>query len=137
MGEKDTTRERYEGDTQERSWDANVKRTYDEMQSISLASQQRSQDHYDELKQLSIQALQNAIETANQVGKNSLNQSHQAQMDRQRHVDFAVDRQWAGTDVSQGAQDVMTARAVTIDDASLKAIGAVVAASLAEALGKK
>lgn len=135
--DRDTTKERYEGDSQERSWDANVKRTYDESQAVSLTSQQRSQDHYDELRQLSVQAMQNAIETANHLAKNSLNQSHQAQLDRQRHVDLAVDRQWAGTDMAESAGEAMVARAVTIDDASLKAIGAVVAASVAEALNKK
>ena len=38
----DATTERYEGDTQERAWDANVKRTYDEFQDVSLASVRRS-----------------------------------------------------------------------------------------------
>lgn len=81
--EPDSTEERFEGDTQERSWDANVKRTYDEMQSISLTSQQRSQDNYDKLQNVALQALQNAVSAG-----------HQATLDRQRHVDLAVDRQW-------------------------------------------
>jgi hypothetical protein len=40
--------------------------------------------------------------------------------------------------IQQGAGDSLTARAVSIDDASLKAIGAVVASAVADALaGKK
>jgi hypothetical protein len=79
----DATKERYEGDTQERFWDnasqvlfANIKRTYDEYQGVSL-DQQRA------LNQLSVQALQNSVETANMVSKQAV-----------RHSDLAIDRQW-------------------------------------------
>lgn len=56
---------------------ANMKRTYDEMQAVSLTSQQRSQDKSDKLDNLALQAMQNAIETANMVGKNAVNNSNQ------------------------------------------------------------
>mgnify|MGYP001172347093 CR=1 FL=1 len=52
-----------------------------------------------------------------------------------RHGDIAIDGQW--NPVQQGAGDTLLTRAVSIDDASLKAIGAVVAAAVAEALSKK
>jgi hypothetical protein len=39
--------------------------------------------------------------------------------------------------VQQGAGDTLTARAVSIDDVSLKAIGAVVAAAVADALADR
>jgi len=53
-----------------------------------------------------------------------------------RHGDIAIDGQW--NPIQAGAGDSLTARAVSIDDASLKAIGAVVAAAVANALaGKK
>ena len=99
------TQERYEGDTQERSWDAkvnaafelfylNLKRTYDEFQQESLETirQQRTlfnkivtdAQQYDNQRQvIANQALQNAVETANMVGKQTV-----------RHADFAVDQQW-------------------------------------------
>jgi hypothetical protein len=38
--------------------------------------------------------------------------------------------------VQQGAGDTLTARAVSLDDASLKAIGALIATTLAETLSK-
>jgi hypothetical protein len=108
----DATRERYEGDTQERSWDAkvnatyedwredsrvlfsNLKRTYDEYQQESLETikQQRTlftkiltdAQQFDNARQIiANQALQNAVETANMVSKQTV-----------RHADFAVDQQW-------------------------------------------
>jgi hypothetical protein len=52
-----------------------------------------------------------------------------------RHGDIAIDGQW--NPIQAGAGDSLTARAVSIDDASLKAIGAVVAAAVANALAEK
>ena len=109
---------------QEESWFANIKRTYDEYQKISLISAAHGQTAFDQLHNVSLQALQNAVETANMVGKQAL-----------RPGDIAIDGQW--NPVQQGAGDTLTARAVSIDDVSLKAIGAIVAAAVADALGKK
>ncbi len=111
---------------------ANIKRTYDEYQQESLESIKRNRSivdklvsdaqQYDNQRQvIANQALQNAVETANMVGKQAV-----------RHGDIAIDGQW--NPVQQGAGDTLTARAVSIDDVSLKAIGAVVAAAVADAL---
>jgi len=101
------------------AWPANVKRTYEEYQDISLTSARRSQDNYDKVQGVALQALQNAVETANMVGKAAV-----------RQQDIATDNQW--NPVQQGAGDTLTARAVSLDDASLKAIGAMVANVLAQ-----
>ena len=114
---------------------ANIKRTYDEYQQESLESIKRNrtivdklvsdgQQHDNTRQVIANQALQNAVETANMVGKQAV-----------RHGDIAIDNQW--NPVQQGAGDSLTARAVSIDDVSLKAIGAVVAAAVADALTKK
>jgi hypothetical protein len=111
---------------------ANIKRTYDEYQQESLESIKRNRSivdklvsdaqQYDNQRQvIANQALQNAVETANMVSKQAV-----------RHGDIAIDGQW--NPVQQGAGDTLTARAVSIDDVSLKAIGAVVAAAVADAL---
>lgn len=111
---------------------ANVKRTYDEYQEVSLESIKRNRAYVDKVlsdaqsadnvrQNIANQALQNAVETANMVGKQAV-----------RHGDIAIDQQW--NPVQQGAGDTLTARAVSIDDASLKAIGAAIAAALANAL---
>lgn len=116
-------------------WIANIKRTYDEYQQESLESIKRNRtivdklvsdaQQYDNQRQvIANQALQNAVETANMVAKQAV-----------RHSDIAIDNQW--NPVQQGAGDTLTARAVAIDDVSLKAIGAVVAAAVADALSKK
>ena len=114
---------------------ANIKRTYDEYQQESLESIKRNRSIVDKLvsdaqqfdnqrQVIANQALQNAVETSNMVAKQAV-----------RHGDIAIDGQW--NPVQQGAGDTLTARAVSIDDVSLKAIGAVVAAAVADALTKK
>jgi hypothetical protein len=111
---------------------ANMKRTYDEFQHESLESVRRNRSYVDKVlsdaaqhdaqrQLIATQALQNAVETANMVGKQAV-----------RHSDIAIDQQW--NPIQQGAGDTLTARAVSIDDASLKAIGATVAAAVANAL---
>jgi hypothetical protein len=120
------------GDTKERefevgkdeAWFANIKRTYDEYQTVALDAARRSQSDHDRTSNVALQALQNAVETANMVAKQAIRQS-----------DVACDAQWSP--VEAGAGNALTARAVTIDDASLKAIGATVAAALAQALANK
>ena len=114
---------------------ANLKRTYDEYQQESLESIRRNrtivdklvsyaQQHDNARQVIANQALQNAVETANMVAKQAV-----------RHGDIAIDGQW--NPIQAGAGDTLTARAVSIDDASLKAIGAVVAAAVADALSRK
>jgi len=113
---------------------ANVKRTYDEYQHESLESVRRNRSYVDKVlsdaqahdndtRKVALQALQNAVETANMVGKQAV-----------RHGDIAIDGHW--NPVQQGAADTLLARVVSIDDASLKAIGAVVAAAVANALNQ-
>lgn len=115
---------------------ANIKRTYDEYQQESLESIKRNRSYVDKVlsdaqtydntkQQIAMQALQNAVETANMVGKQAV-----------RHGDIAIDRQW-NLEVSQGAAEGVVTRAITLDDASLKAIGATVAAAVASALAGK
>lgn len=50
----------------------NAKRTYDEYQDIALTAARRGQGQADILSNLATQALQNAVETANMVGKQNI-----------------------------------------------------------------
>jgi hypothetical protein len=117
------------------AWFQNGKRTYDEYQQVSLEGIKLQQQYIQKIlsdanqadnarQNIANQALQNAVETANMVGKQAV-----------RHGDIAIDNEW--NPVQQGAGDTLTARAVSIDDASLKAIGAMVAAAVASALAPK
>lgn len=76
------------------AWFANIKRTYDEYQQESLESIKRNRSYIDKIlsdaqqydnqrQNIANQALQNAVETANMVGKQAV-----------RHADVAIDRQW-------------------------------------------
>lgn len=113
------------------AWFANVKRTYDEYQNESLESIRRnrsivdklisdSQSHDNQLRQLSVQAMQNAIETANMVGKQAV-----------RHGDLAIDRQW-----NIDEQAVMVEQIVS-DQVFQDAIAAAVASAVTSTLAKK
>ena len=115
-GDKDFTEERYEGDTQERSWDANVKRTYDEYQQLSLESARRNRTTVDKFltdaiqndntrQNIANQALQNAVETANLTGKQAV-----------RHADLAIDRQWNMDEVAIVAAGAAVAAVKAIQD---------------------
>lgn len=76
------------------AWFSNIKRTYDEFQHESLESIRRNRTIVDKTlsdaqqndnarQNIANQALQNAVETANMVGKQAV-----------RHSDVAIDRQW-------------------------------------------
>ena len=80
--------------------------------------------HAEEQFAIRQQAIESAVTTVDMVAKQAV-----------RHGDLAIDHQW--NPVQQGAGDALTARAVSIDDASLKAIGAVVAVALADTAVKK
>lgn len=113
------------------AWFANIKRTYDEFQEISLESHKRSRvvvdkmlsdaQQYDNSRQaLANLALQNAVETANMVGKQAV-----------RHTDLAIDRQWNIDEVSG-----LSAKTGVQSDTIQAIVAATVAAVLAE-IGKK
>jgi len=119
---------------QQEAWFGNVKRTYDEYQQESLESIKRNRtivdkivsdaQQYDNQRQnIANQALQNAVETANMVGKQAV-----------RHGDIAIDGQW--NPVQQGAGDALTIKAVQLDDASMKALAAALAVAVAAEFAK-
>ena len=110
------------------AWFANVKRTYDEYQQESLESIKRNRSYVDKVlsdgqqndnvrQNIANQALQNAVETANMIGKQAV-----------RHGDVAIDRQWNVDEV---------AALVAKTPVYLDAIAAAVAAAVSEALSKK
>ena len=117
----------------------NQKRTYDAYQALDLEAASRSRLQFDQLQNVALQALQNAVSTADMVSKQVIrhteNVSETSNMTGKqavKHGDLAADAQW--NPIQQGIADAIGTRAVTIDDASLKAIGATVAAALADVL---
>lgn len=108
------------GATREDSINAlNSKRSYDQSQSFDLMTLQGDMNHRQNLNQLSIQALQNAVETANMVGKQAV-----------RHGDLAIDRQWNIDEQAMITKSIL--RSGTYKDAVAGAVAAAVAAALAD-----
>jgi len=99
-----------------RAWGANVKRTYDEFQDVSLTAARRSQVEYDAVRNVSLQALQNAVETANMIGKQAV-----------AHRDLAIDREWNVDEVS-----TLTAKSGVQADAFVVALAKEIAANMKE-----
>ena len=87
----------YEGQTQERSWDANVKRTYDEYQQVSL-------DHLRNTNNIAERILSDAATASSQIIQQTI--KHTADLDAQgiRHGDIAIEGQWESVEEIAGAQ---------------------------------
>jgi hypothetical protein len=84
------------------AWFANIKRMYDEYQQESLETIRHMRLHFDKIisdaqqfdnqrQGIANQALQNAVETANMVGKQAV-----------RHGDLSIDQQW-NKEIDEGA----------------------------------
>lgn len=106
---------------------SNDKRTYDEYQHESLSQvrenrqivermAQLSVDHDNAVRNVSLQALQNAVETANVVGKQTI-----------AHRDIAIDREWNVDEVAQAV-----AKTAVFSDAIAAAVAAGFAAAMKE-----
>lgn len=109
----------------EEAWSANIKRTYDEFQHESLESVRRNRSYIDKIlsdaqqydngrQNMANQALQNAVETANMVGKQVM-----------RHSDLAIDRQWNVDEVS-----ALTAKSGVEADALISAMAVAIAKAM-------
>lgn len=109
----------YEGQSQERVFDnfaelivTNAKRTYDAYQDLDLANARAIQN-------VAVQALQNAVETANMVGKQAVKHTADTDAQKVRHADIAIENQWeSSTEVSGEA--VIAALAAAVADAFKK-----------------
>lgn len=110
---------------------SNMKRTYDEYQHESLESIKRNraivdkivsdaQQHDNAKQNIANQALQNAVETANMVGKQAV-----------RHGDIAIDRQWNVDEQGYTAEQILG------NSTFKEGIRAMVVDAVAEAITKK
>lgn len=108
---------------------SNQKRTYDEYQQESLESIKRNRSYVDKIlsdahgydmnaRNIANQALQNAVETANMVGKQAV-----------RHGDVAIDRQWNVDEQGYQVDAIISALKPTLET--------VVAKILADMAGSK
>ena len=72
---------------------ANIKRTYDAYQDLDIQAARQALTEQTRVNQIASQALQNAVETANTVGKQAI-----------RHADIAADALW--TDLCEVVSNV-------------------------------
>lgn len=117
------------------AWQGNIKRTYDAYQHAELEGIHNSRVHFDRamssaqthdnnLNNVALQALQNAVETANMVGKQAV-----------AHRDIATSETWSrleSSDLAETAMENEITRTEASADESLKAIGAAVLAILTQ-----
>jgi hypothetical protein len=122
---------------------ANVKRTYDEFQQESLESIRRnrtyvddvlhdSRNHANNLNNVALQALQNAVENANFKAKNCLDTANLVNKQAAAHRDIAIDREWNLDEVAALASTLI--RDLSGTNVSKEAIEAAVAAAVAKAV---
>lgn len=98
----DSERNAAEQTDSQTAWEVNRKRTYDVYQSFDIESFRQAQRLAEKLDNLAVQALQNSVETANMVGKQSI-----------RHADVAADALWTDelNPTMHGAEAVMAGQA--------------------------
>jgi len=132
------------------AWSANLKRTHDEYQHESLESIRRNRSYVDKIlhdaqqydnqrQNIANQALQNAVETANMVGKQAVTHTTNAHetanavgKQNHRHNDIAIDRQWNVDE--QGYQAAEMLKILGADSTTLMAA---IAKTLADMVNNK
>jgi hypothetical protein len=113
----------------------NAKKTYDMHQTNEWESFGKNRVAFDAVTAAYNTHVSNLNHMTLQALANNQLQSDLANLQAIAHRDLAIKTQW--NQIAEGAGNTLTARAVSIDDASLKAIGAAVAAALANALVPK
>ena len=135
-------REREYETGKDESWFANIKRTYDEYLHESLDAIRKNSTYiqrvlssaaeYDSARQnIANQALQNAVETANMVAKqtvrhtdNTIETANLTGKQTTRHADVAIDRQWNVDEQGYTVADIL--RDSTFKDAIAAAVAVAV-----------
>ena len=114
------------GENEYEAWFANEKLTYDNILETLTAQARRSQTHFDQVastererlaqvSNVALQALQNAVETANMVSKQAV-----------RHSDLAIDRQW-NKEPAEGAADATILRQILAEPTISTAVAQILA----------
>ena len=124
----------------------NGKLLFDKTLEIVTKNSERSSDFGMQVGNVALQALQNAVETANLVGKNAATNANLVNTNASNNADLAskhglnnfalsVNKQW-NTDIPEAAAEVDMLKASGMNQDSVAAIQAAVAAAIAEALSK-
>jgi len=114
----------------------NAKLTYDKFLDIISKNSERSSDIGLQVGNIAVQALQNAVESANILAKNTLVNVDLANKHALNNFAISVNKQW-NLDVPEAASQVEVLKAVGMNSSTVAAIQAAVAAAVNEALKAK
>jgi hypothetical protein len=114
---------------------SNDKKTYDLILNADLHSINRRDTHANELDKISIQALQNAVETANIIGKNTVETSNMTGKQAHRHSDLAMDRQWNVDEQAHVVKEILNDPAIE-DAMKVLLVGKITDAGVSARAGK-
>jgi len=125
----------------------NGKLTYDKFLEVVSKNSERSSDFGLQVGNVALQALQNAVETANLVGKNAAASANLVNTNAANNADLAskhglnnfalsVNKQW-NQDIAEAAAEVDILKTSGMNNDMLGAIRAAVAVAVAEALSAK
>jgi len=112
-----------------------AKLTFEAFLDQVLETAKRSSDVGVQVNTVALQALQNAVETANMVGKNAVINMDAATKQQIQHRDIAVNKQW-NIEPSESASQVEILKAVGMDSATIAGIQAAFVKAISDALGK-
>ena len=126
----------HKGEDNYQAWFTNGKLTYDKTLEIVTKNSERSSDFGLQVGNVALQALQNAVETANIVGKNAADNSNLASKHGLNNFALSVDRQW-NKEIAEAGAEVDILRTSGMNNDILGAIRAAVAVAVAEALTTK
>lgn len=125
----------HKGEDNYQAWFNNSKLTYDKTLEQVTKNSERSSDFGMQVGNVALQALQNAVETANLIGKNAADNANLASKHGLNNFALSVNKQW-NMDVPEAASQVEVLKAVGVNQETIGAIQAAVASAIADALKK-
>jgi len=113
----------------------NAKLTYDKFLDIISRESVRSSDHSAQLNNIAVQHLQNAVENANLISKNSIVNLDLCDKHAMNNFALSVNKLW-NLEVPEAASQAEVLKAVGMDQATIAAIQAAVVAAVQNAVAK-
>ena len=109
------------GENQYEAWFQNGKLTYDKFLQMITASGEKSADFDVQVKNVAVQALQNAVENANILSKNTLVNVDLGNKHALNNFALSINKQW-NLDVPEAASQVEVLKATGANSATIAAL---------------
>ena len=121
------------GEDNYQAWFTNGKLTYDKFLQMITANGERSSDFDLQVKNVAVQALQNAVESANILSKNTLVNVDLGNKHALNNFAISVNKQW-NLDVPEAASQVEVLKATGMNQATIAAMQTMIVAAVDAAL---